>query len=218
LKITHIAALIFSLYFLSFLRNGNAHSWVERAYFVSNNTIVGQPGFPRGNVLRTSPSFTDKAMTYLLPPNGHTTNTFLPSDPFCKETQRSANQTSGSPVLSAHVNDTILLLYQENGHVTKLDEDPRHITSGVIRVYGTSNSSPTDTLQGINEWGFDKFIQSKGDYGLMLWASFDDGDCYQDNNTPKALERKTLVQRAHLEVEGNDLWCGWRVRLPAISP
>ncbi|KAF2197897.1 hypothetical protein GQ43DRAFT_379920, partial [Delitschia confertaspora ATCC 74209] len=184
-------ALILTLYILGFLEYGNAHSWIEQAYVTIDGTIIGQPGFPRGNVLRTSSSFTDMAMTYLLPPNGRTPSIVLPSDPICKETQRTWNQTIGSPSLVAHANDTILLLYQENGHVTKLNEDPRHNASGLIYVYGTSESTPTDTLKSIHkEWTYNEYIQSEGSHGLMALTGFDDKHCYQNNDSPLTWSRK----------------------------
>jgi hypothetical protein len=43
---------------------------------------------------------------------------------------------------------------------------------------------------------------------------FDDGQCYQDNDTPIAAQRRELPQRKHLDVEGNGLWCGCDVLLP----
>ncbi|KAF2194716.1 hypothetical protein K469DRAFT_513192, partial [Zopfia rhizophila CBS 207.26] len=191
---------------------GHAHSWVERAYVLSGDTIVGEPGFPRGNVLRTSPSFTDETMTYLLPPNNRNPSEILPSDPICKETQRTNNQTAGSPMLLARASDKVLLMYQENGHVTKLTDGQN---SGFISVYGTSTPSPTDTLQDIHGvWSFEQWRESGGKNGMIYLGGFDNGHCYQDNGSPEASKRKTLNQRQHLDVEGNDLWCGRRLFLP----
>lgn len=123
----------------------------------------------------------------------------------CKETQRTHNQTTGSPTLSARANDTIYLMYLENGHVTRLESNR---SSGFITVFGTSNPSSTDTFQSIGE--------AKGDdiTGLHRLYNFDDEHCYEDNESPIANERKQKPHRPQLEVEGCNLWCGNRVPLP----
>jgi hypothetical protein len=161
-------------------------------------------------VLRT-PSFRDDDMTYRLPPTGRLLNEIWSEDLVCKAPQTSPNQTAGSPALLAQAGNTLILLYQENGHVTKLAEDGGHDHSGNITVFGTSNSSPTDTFQA-----FMNTTSPCGDAVLLAEAGFDDGVCFQNNGSPKALERQNSNRpRAHLEVEGPDVWCGIEVILPS---
>ncbi|KAF2680665.1 hypothetical protein K458DRAFT_407146 [Lentithecium fluviatile CBS 122367] len=191
-----------------------AHSWVERAYAVRDGMLVGAPGFPRGNVLRT-PTFRDTDMVYHLPPPEREPNVILPGDIICKDSQATRNYTDGSPMLSARVQDHIMLMYQENGHVTKIKDDFGHNrNSGTVTVIGTMYSLPTDTLQGVLS-AASKNTSSQ----ILRIASFNDGNCYQANGTPEAEHRKSAHQRLHLEIEGPDLWCSQNVQLPShIQP
>jgi hypothetical protein len=151
-------------------------------------------------VLRT-PSFRDNDMIYRLPPTGRLLNEIWAEDLVCKAPQTSPNQTAGSPALLAQAGDTLILLYQENGHVTKLAENSGHDHSGNITVFGTSNSSPTDTFQA-----FVNTASPGGDAVLLAESGFDDGVCFQSNRSPNALERQNSNRpRAHLEVEGPDV-------------
>ncbi|CAI6338119.1 unnamed protein product [Periconia digitata] len=186
-----------------------AHSWVERAYVFKDGSITGDPGYPRGNVLRT-PTFLDQDMTYRLPPTGRTPNKILPEDHICMSSQRSHNYTEDSPVLSARAGDDILLMYQENGHVTRIDQDAGHNrTSGTIMVVGTPNESLANSFQSV--------MSPMNNYTETLKVgSFDDGLCYQANETPKSRYRQSLPQRAHLDSEGINLWCGISVHLPPL--
>lgn len=160
-------------------------------------------------VLRTA-SFRDDDMVYRLPPASRSANEIWPSDQICKESQRAPNQTADSPRLVVKAGDAIVLLYQENGHVTKIDDDPGHPSSGTVLVFGTSYPSSADTFQGVMD------PSENSSRPILLHSSeFDDGVCYQENGTPKALERKALNYRPHLEIEKADLWCGIGVRLPA---
>jgi hypothetical protein len=105
-------------------------------------------------------------------------------------------------------------MYQENGHVTLLDQTPGKLSSGTIYVYGTDQSLPTDTISNIhNVWTKDG---SGGDgRGRLLRVSpFDDGSCYQRNVGPESLRRQNLPQRSHEDFEGDDLWCLTNFSIP----
>jgi len=120
-------------------------------------------------------------------------------------------------MLSARPSDTILLMYQENGHITRINDDPNHSpssTTNLIVVYGTLHSRPTDTFQDVTASLFYADIE-----GLRATGPFDDGHCYQDNETPIALMRRSKSQRPHIDGEGQNLWCGTRVGLSkALHP
>lgn len=141
-------------------------------------------------------------MMYRLP-NGNLT---LLENMVCKETQRTHNQTAESPALSAHANDTIYLMYQENGHVTKLKPNQ---APGIIIVHGTSNFSSADNFQSITSLESAREI-----HGLRQTFGFDDGHCYEDNGSIIANERNKMQHRMRLEFEGGNLWCGVKIRLP----
>ena len=147
-------------------------------------------------------------MVHLLPPAGRSRNEVLPSDLVCKETQRTRNYTNANPMLRARPSDQIRLLYQENGHVTKISDDPGHNrTSGSVIVVGNKMKDSADTFQDI-------FNTIKND-GVMHVSRFDDGICYQANNTPEATLRQKRIHRPKLDIEGPDLWCGQDFVLPS---
>ena len=199
----------------------HAHSWVERIYVVRDGKMIGAPGYPRGNgknsnsalrmdtyqtVWRT-PTFKDQDMVYLLPPTGRANNQVLLSDLACKETQRTRNYTNASPMLIAKPSDHIRLLYQENGHVTRISEDPGHNgTSGIITVVGSRSTTGADTIQDLLETITNEVAHI---------SSFDDGNCYQANGTPEAIRRQRLIGRQRLDIEGPDHWCGQDFVLPS---
>lgn len=161
-------------------------------------------------------AFNDLAMQNLIPPNGRD-DVILNTDRICKSTQQEINQTAFSLMLHAPPASKVLLRYQENGHVTLHERDfmAEKPCSGVIWVYGTAASAPEDTLMVIyGRWTRDG---TGGDQrGLLLAQSkFDDGACYQINDSKESKRRRSLPQRLHTEGEGNNLWCGIEIILPA---
>ena len=185
-----------------------------------NGTFVGAPGFPRGNVLRTSPSFSDTAMTNLIPPNGRSTgNEILSTDPMCMPSQQSQTQTAGSPRLQAAAGSAIALRYQENGHVTLPNNQPgKPANRGTVFVYGTTQPSSSDTLLGIHKvWNAD---QTGGDKRGVLLSSqnFDDGQCYQVNSSPISAQRQAQFPHTADALMGVNMWCQQDIALPANAP
>lgn len=125
----------------------SAHSWVEDiSVIASNGTFVGEPGYPRAFAKRAAGVDPDKAMVYLLPPNGRPTgNQILDSDPICMPSQQQPKQSDGSPMLNAAPGDMVALRYQENGHVTLPQNQPgKPSNRGTIYIYGTTQPSPDD--------------------------------------------------------------------------
>jgi hypothetical protein len=189
-----------------------AHSWVELLRLIaSNGTFVGTPGYPRGFIPRSAPGWNDPMSEWLVPPDGRSTGTeILSTDMMCKPVQTYGNQTAGFPALTAAPGDNIALIYEENGHVTKLWASPtKPVGSGTVFVYGTKEPSATDTFLGIHRvWntagtGGDK----RGK--LIATRSFDDGQCFQDSTQPLAVARK-----AEFHPLGNDINCQTDVQLP----
>jgi hypothetical protein len=195
-----------------------AHTWVEQITVIaSNGTFTGAPGYARGNVLRTSPEFSDPQMTNLIPPDGRSTGTeILPTDLMCKSSQTIGNQTSGSPALIANAGDMVALRYQENGHVTLPQNQPgKPANRGTIFIYGTTQPSNSDTLLGIhNVWTVD----GKGGDGrgvLLATRNFDDGQCYQINSGSISEARQKEFPHQADSLMGANLWCQSDVTLPA---
>lgn len=199
----------------------NAHTWIEQmAVIAPNGTFVGAPGYPRGFVPRTSPSFSDAAMTNLIPPDGRSTgNEILATDPICMSSQQSQTQTEGSPRLQAAAGDAIALRYQENGHVTLPQNQPgKPANRGTVFVYGTTQPSPSDTLLAIHRvWNAD---QTGGDKRGVLLSSqnFDDGQCYQVNSSPISEQRQQEFPHTADALMGVNIWCQQDIALPASAP
>jgi hypothetical protein len=194
-----------------------AHTWVEQLTVIaSNGTFTGAPGYARGNVLRTSPGFSDPQMTNLIPPDGRSTGTeILPTDLMCKSSQTIGNQTPGSPALIANVGDMVALRYQENGHVTLPNNQPgKPANRGTIFIYGTTQPSNSDTLLGIHGvWTTD----GKGGDGrgvLLATRNFDDGQCYQINDGNVSEARQKEFPHQANQLMGANLWCQSDVTLP----
>jgi hypothetical protein len=162
-------------------------------------------------VLRT-PTFRDDDMTYRLPPTGRHLNEIQHDDLVCKDSQIAQNETADSPSLRAAPGDTLIMFYQENGHVTKIDTDAGHSSSGIISVFGSVNSKAADTLQDITNTH-----DPLPGVTLLRQSNFDDGHCYQNNGSPVANERKmTTLSRTRLHAEGPDVWCSVQFKLPTF--
>ncbi|KAI1911365.1 hypothetical protein LOZ61_003888 [Ophidiomyces ophidiicola] len=214
------ASVIFYL-FLFTVPLASCHSWVEQLMNIApNGTFVGEPGYPRGNVKRTAPGFSDTRMTYLLPPNTRPIGTgVLPEDKMCMDTQRTREQTAGSPRLKASPGAMIALRFQENGHVSLPDAQPgKPKNRGFVYVYGTSNPRPDDTLLSIH-----KVWNSAGTGGdrrgqLLSRQNFDDGRCYQINDQPISKMRQQKFPHQANELMGADMWCQQDIALPQNVP
>jgi hypothetical protein len=205
---------------LSGLSLAAAHSWIEQMQVIApNGTFTGAVGFPRGNVLRTTPGFGDPAMVNLLPPNGRAPHVILESDLMCKASQTIGNQTPGSPALSASPGDMVALRYQENGHVTIPGAQAgKPANRGTVFIYGTSKPSNSDTFLSIhNVWTSDG-TGGDGRGVLLATRNFDDGQCYQVNSSPISQQRQKQFAHTPGPVMGGDLWCQSDVTLPGDLP
>jgi hypothetical protein len=189
-----------------------AHTWIDQlSVIASNGTLVGALGYPRGYIQRTAPDFSDYNLQNEVPPDGRPTgNEILSTDLICRQSQFIGNQTAGNPALVAAPGDNIGLIYQENGHVTLLQNSPtKPVGSGTIFIYGTNQPSNNDTYLGIHRvWNT---AGTGGDKRGKLLATrpFDDGQCFQNNTSPLAEAR-----RAEFHPLGNDLSCQSDVQLP----
>ena len=182
-----------------------------------NGTMVGQPGFARGNVLRGTPGFGDPAMVNLIPPGApRAVNDIQPTDLMCKSTQTSQTQTDGSPRLQAPAGASVALRYQENGHVTlPQNQAGKPDNRGTVFVYGTTQPSPDDSFLAIHrQWTPD----GKGGDGrgvLLSTQNFDDGQCYQMNGGSISNQRQAEFKHTAAQPMGADLWCQQDIALPA---
>lgn len=155
------------------------------------------------------PTF-DEQMTYLLPLSQR--SSFTNEDLICKPTQVQGNQSSEYPVLRARAGDHIALRYRENGHITK--QEPDKLTFGSVSVYGTNISQTTDTLPRIHHvWNAN---HTGGDMkgSLLHRQSFDDGSCYEKNDSELAIMRSVAGQPPHDAIDGASLTCKVVVMIP----
>ncbi len=176
-------------------------------------TFEDVKGYPRGNQLRADPAFTDVNLVWKILDND-------PSHAMCfTGKQDTPNQTQGSPALKASPGDMVAMRYQENGHVTIFNpEIPKPPNSGTVYIYGTTQPRADDKLYDIHpNWTLD----GKGGDGrgfLLATRNYDDGQCYEVNETPKSQQRqKEFAHEADPEM-GQKLWCQTDVTIPDTLP
>ena len=144
-------------------------------------------------------------MTYLLPPNTRNNNILLSTNLICKDSQSQPNQIVGSLILSAHPSNTLLLIYQENGHVTLLNQTLGKISFKNVFVYRMNQSLLLDTLKGIYNIQTLDGSSSDTKKRLLKEALFDNSTCYQINSSLKLYCQRVLPQRHHKSFKGSDL-------------
>ncbi|KAI1644353.1 uncharacterized protein F4817DRAFT_360789 [Daldinia loculata] len=194
-----------------------AHSWVERLRLLDlNGTMVGNEGFIRGAMSRYDATFNDLKQQYLLPPPGRDESLgILPSDPICRDTQQTVDQFNVAfPPLQARPGDFVALQYQENGHVTLLNNTPQKPESSTVFIYGTSFPIQDERLLSVHRvWNAEG---TGGDRRGTLLATrpFDDGRCYQINSGPISSQRQRTYSKVAMRPQGADLWCQNDLRLP----
>ena len=105
-------------------------------------------------------------------------------------------------------------MYQENGHVTLLNQTPGKISSGNVFVYRTDQSLLSDTLVGI--YNMQTLDGSGGNAKgrLLKEALFNNSTYYQINGSPELHRQGVLPQRHYKSFKGNDLWYRTEVTLP----
>ncbi|KAL2802537.1 hypothetical protein BJX63DRAFT_440814 [Aspergillus granulosus] len=196
------------LFALIFTTTTWAHSWVEQLMAIApNGSFVGSPGYPRGNVLRSNPAFSDTALTYLA-------ETYL-----CKDTQRTQTQTEGSPRLQASAGAAIALRFQENGHVTLPETQlGKPQNRGTVYVYGTTSPKDNEKLADVHKvWNA---AGTGGDRRGVLLAkrNYDDGRCYQVNGGTISQQRQSEFPHEADQYMGADIWCQSDIAIPASAP
>lgn len=178
----------------------SAHSWVQQIRNVDNNgNYVGDYGYARGFCPKGEPSCDPGIVNNWLLPDPRTEPGLFISNKslLCKATQRQPVQVDPAnyPRLKAVPGMHIALRYSENGHVS-LNGTPSEDTNkwkpskgGSVFVYGTTAPKEDEKLVDVLHWTQD----GKGGDGrgiLLGTNDFDDGRCYEANNSPIAAQRK----------------------------
>ncbi|OOQ83008.1 hypothetical protein PEBR_38268 [Penicillium brasilianum] len=208
-------------FLLSSAKNIQAHTWVEQLSVIApNGTFVGNPGYARGNVLRTASDFSDTTMTYLIPPSSRANVTLiLPSDKLCKDTQQEQTQTAGSARLQASAGDAVALRYQENGHVTLPWNQPgKPANRGTVYVYGTTTPKVGEKILDVHGAWTSDGTGGDGRGVLLSKQNFDDGRCYQVNSGNISQARQQEYPHQANSLMGADMWCQQDIKLPATAP
>ena len=197
----------------------HAHTWIEQLNIIaSNGTMIGQPGFPRGNVKRGTPGFGDPAMVNLIPPNPRSINQILSTDLMCKDTQVKQQQGNGDR-LKAPAGSNVALRYQENGHVSLPQGQPgKPENRGTVFVYGTTEPREDDKFLSIHRvWNAEGTGGDKRGV-LLSTQNYDDGQCYQINGGQISSKRQKTFSHAANSLMGADLWCQQDIQIPKDAP
>ncbi|PQK11135.1 hypothetical protein BB8028_0002g14530 [Beauveria bassiana] len=197
----------------AFVGLANAHSWVEEVYRVDDNgAMVGQTGYPRGWIARTStnPPFSDTLAQWLLPLKGQSAYS---GDEILNKHQKTENNPA-LPMLQAAPGDKIALLHLENGHVSLPQNQPKKPRNrGTIFLYGTTQPAKVERLFDVhlvwNRAGTGGDKRGK----LLATRNYDDGQCYQTNAQEISTSRAQKLA-SEGAVHERELRCQSDVQLP----
>lgn len=170
-------------------------------------------------VFRNETDQADDLDTYELPRAGF--SQIQPADPICKSTQQVPDLKNALRVAPG---SSILLQYNENGHITKPWKDPTKPSPGKVYIYGTDNPQANATLLSIHKvWQkspFEGVHSYQGGGALLAQLDFDDGECYQYSDpadSPITEERQqSYGPGLGGGLEGQNRWCGNVFQLPLI--
>ncbi|KAF1846369.1 uncharacterized protein K460DRAFT_123815 [Cucurbitaria berberidis CBS 394.84] len=202
------------------------HTWIEQLRNINDQgEYVGEYGYPRGMVSKTDPGFNGFSMNWELPgPNAKGRVFIDESTPLCHTSQRKQEQSKDKyPRLQAAPGGSIAMRYMENGHVTlPNNQKGKPKNGGTIFVYGTTEPKGDETLVTVLKWTQDG--QGGDKRGKLLATNdFDDGRCYEKNDTPISQERTKSDPNFAMgqAVEGTPgnypLFCETNVQLPKTA-
>jgi hypothetical protein len=203
------------------------HTWIEQLRNVNDQgEYVGEYGYPRGMVSKTDPGFTGFSMNWELPGANAQGNVFInKTTPLCHTAQRQQKQSQDKyPRLQATPDGFIAMRYMENGHVTlPNNQKGKPKKAGTVFVYGTTTPKEDETLANVLQWTQDGQGGDKAGK-LITMNDFDDGRCYEANNTPEMQQRRKAnpnyaMGQAIEGAPGNyPLFCETNVQLPKDAP
>lgn len=176
-----------------------AHSWIQQLRNVDEKgNYVGEWGYPRGYCAKGDSCDPGIVNSHLLPdPTTEMPGLFISEESvLCKASQQKAEQLNADkyPRLKAVPGMHIALRYSENGHVSlngTKDEDTNKFKpskGGTVFIYGTTNPKEDELLLNVLKWTEDG-TGGNGQGVLLGTNDFDDGRCYESNNSPIAKAR-----------------------------
>lgn len=197
------------------------HTWIEQLRNVDEKgNYVGEYGYPRGMVSKTDTGYSGDSMNWLLPVQP---KVFIDeTSPLCHTSQTKQEQSSDKyPRLQAVAGGFVAMRYMENGHVTMVDPATglgKPEKGGTVFVYGTTSPKEDEKLVDVLKWTQDG---SGGDArgALLATNDFDDGRCYEVNDTPTSQERRVsdpnFAMGQAADGPGNyPLFCETNVQVP----
>lgn len=200
-----------------------AHTWIEQMQVIGpNGSYIGDYGYPRGYVDRTQPGFDGFSNKWQLPsPDTDTARTRITDSMLaCHPSQRTPSYSSQFPKLSVAPGAYVAMKYLENGHVTQpWIPAGKPAGSGTVWIYGTYEPSNSETLVDVLSWTSD----GKGGNGngfLMSAQDYDDGRCYQINQSPTSVNRQ-MSDGNHLPDQPTsqlEQWCESDLLIPSSAP
>jgi len=199
-----------------------AHTWIEQMQVIgTNGSYVGDYGYPRGYAARTDPGFDGFSNKWQLPsPDTDTSRTRITDKMMaCHPKQRTPNYSQQYPKLSVAPGAYVAMKYLENGHVTQpYIPAGKPEGSGTVWIYGTYEPSDSETLVNVLSWTAD----GKGGNGkgfLMTAQDYDDGRCYQINQSPTSVNRQ-MTDGNHAPGQPTsqlEQWCESDLLVPSDS-
>ena len=199
-----------------------AHTWIEQMQVIgTNGSYVGDYGYPRGYVSRTDAGFDGFSNKWQLPsPDTDTSRTRITDKMLaCHPNQRTPNYSQQYPKLSVAPGAYVAMKYLENGHVTQpFIPAGKPEGSGTVWIYGTYEPNDAETLVSVLSWTAD----GKGGNGkgfLMTAQDYDDGRCYQINQSPTSVNRQ-MTDGNHAPGQPTsqlEQWCESNVLVPSNS-
>jgi hypothetical protein len=117
-------------------------------------------------------------------------------------------------MLEAAAGDKVAIMYLENGHTTIPENQPNKPRNrGTVFLYGTSEPAEQEKLFDVHLlWNKDGTGGDKRGR-LLATRNFDDGQCYQPNNRPLALQRASQLSNQGAN-PNEELSCQTAVSLP----
>lgn len=208
---------------LAALENVKAHTWIEQMQVIgTNGSYIGDPGYPRGYVARTDPTFTGFSDKWQLPsPDTDTARTRITDKMLvCHPSQRTPTYSSQYPQLAVAPGAYVAMKYLENGHVSQpYLPAGKPSGSGTVFIFGTYEPKDSETLVNVLSWTAD----GKGGDGkgwLMAAQNYDDGRCHQLNQAPISINRQ-MSDGNHVPGQPTsqlEQWCESDLLIPANAP
>ncbi|PSN65204.1 hypothetical protein BS50DRAFT_601668 [Corynespora cassiicola Philippines] len=181
----------------------SAHTWIEQLRTVNKQgDYFGEYGYARGMVDKASAEFKEIEAGFNSgtgpPPMNWEMPAFEKTGPFitanttlCHPKQRKQEQSADRfPRLRAMPGTMMAMRYTENGHVTLPENQKgKPEKAGTVFVYGTTEPKEDEKLTTVLQWTQDG--QGGDKRGKLIATNdYDDGRCYEVNNSERSLQRQ----------------------------